>query len=81
MTTAEITLPTPATGRKAGGRTTRRPAVLAAVLVLGLVVLGAIAPGLFTHSSPTGTDMTQALVAPGGAHWFGTDQLGRDVFT
>ncbi|HVV11355.1 ABC transporter permease [Amycolatopsis sp.] len=73
MTTAELTLP--------ARRALRRPAVTAAGVLLALIVLVAIAPGLFTHASPTDTDILQPLVPPGPAHWFGTDQLGRDVFT
>ncbi|QYM77203.1 ABC transporter permease [Leucobacter luti] len=48
------------------------------VIVLGLA--WAIAPGLFTSFSPTET-VGPALQAPSGAHWFGTDATGRDVYT
>lgn len=57
-----------------------RPGVLAAAVLLGLILLAALAPSLLAHGSPTDTDPVHALQAPGGAHWFGTDQLGRDVF-
>ncbi|CAO5257477.1 ABC transporter permease [Frankia sp. AgKG'84/4] len=46
-----------------------------------LVVLAVTVPGIFTDVSPTAVDPSAALAAPSGAHWFGTDQLGRDVFT
>ncbi|WP_239308017.1 MULTISPECIES: ABC transporter permease [unclassified Frankia] len=58
-----------------------RPALVVAAVVLLLVTVVAIAPGLFTDASPTDTDPVNALAAPGGSHWFGTDQIGRDVFT
>ncbi|QNK82658.1 ABC transporter permease [Nakamurella sp. PAMC28650] len=47
-------------------------------LVLILVVL--LAPGLLAHQDPiaTGDDI---LTGPSGTHLFGTDQLGRDVFS
>ncbi len=56
------------------------PTVLLASAVLALIILAALAPGLFTGASPIDTDPVHALAAPSGAHWFGTDQLGRDLF-
>ena len=48
-------------------------------VVLIFLIL-AIAPGLFTHYNPIGKDLPNRLLAPSGAHWFGTDDLGRDIF-
>jgi peptide/nickel transport system permease protein len=53
-------------------------AVSAVVVVVGVMVIAA--PGLFTHIDPIETS-DQVLQGPSGGHWFGTDQLGRDVFT
>jgi peptide/nickel transport system permease protein len=50
--------------------------VIATVAVLVLLV----APGLIAHVSPTATG-DDILRPPSSAHWFGTDQLGRDVFS
>ncbi|KUL23668.1 ABC transporter permease [Streptomyces regalis] len=78
--------PAPRTGPPAGrateARTTRRPpvSVLLAAAALSLVLLAALVPGLFAHTSATDTDPLQALRPPGSGHWFGTDELGRDVF-
>ncbi|MFJ6561304.1 dipeptide/oligopeptide/nickel ABC transporter permease/ATP-binding protein [Streptomyces sp. NPDC091412] len=45
--------------------------------VLGIVVLAAVfAPLIAADPLATGTPVQ----APGGAHWFGTDRVGRDVF-
>ena len=57
------------------------PSVLVAGALLLLIVVVAVAPGLFTRLSPSATDPVHALAPPSGAHWLGTDQLGRDLFT
>ncbi|MFJ9895888.1 ABC transporter permease [Streptomyces sp. NPDC091280] len=57
------------------------PSVLIAGVLLLFVVAVALAPGLFTDGSATTTDPVAALQGPDSAHWFGTDQLGRDLFT
>jgi peptide/nickel transport system permease protein len=51
---------------------------LAFVIVLALAVG---APHLFTALDPDAVDTGAILLAPDPGHWFGTDQLGRDVFT
>jgi peptide/nickel transport system permease protein len=51
---------------------------MAVVVIVGVVLVAT--PGLFTHLNPIATG-DQVLQAPSGGHWFGTDQLGRDVFT
>lgn len=37
-------------------------------------------PGLFTRYDPIAQDMTALLQSPSAHHFFGTDNLGRDVF-
>ncbi|WP_432854451.1 ABC transporter permease [Amycolatopsis sp. CA-161197] len=59
----------------------RRPGLVASVVVVVLVVLAAFWPDLFTSRDPLRGTPAQLFQAPGGAHWFGTDELGRDVFT
>jgi peptide/nickel transport system permease protein len=54
---------------------------VAAVAFLALVVVAAFAPGVLAPSDPNVGDTAQALQAPGAAHWFGTDHLGRDLYT
>jgi peptide/nickel transport system permease protein len=51
------------------------PAVLVAVWLLLI-----IAPQVLARQNPYALDPSHALAAPGGAHWFGTDEAGRDVF-
>ncbi len=38
------------------------------------------APLLAPHD-PTALDLAHRLASPGAAHWFGTDELGRDIFS
>ena len=48
------------------------------VLVLGWTVL----PGVFAPVDPVSDlDAAAALTGPSSAHWFGTDPLGRDVYS
>jgi peptide/nickel transport system permease protein len=54
--------------------------LLLAGAVVALVLLWAIVPGLFTSYGPTQVDPAGKLQPPSGAHWLGTDQLGRDQF-
>lgn len=65
----------------AAGSRTFRPAVWLSALFLFVVLVWAVAPGLFTHESPFDTDIDAALQNPSLSHWFGTDASGRDIYT
>ncbi|PPK48158.1 ABC transporter permease [Clostridium algidicarnis] len=49
--------------------------------VLFLIVLGCIFPRVMTNLDPTYMDLSNINVAPNGTFYFGTDSLGRDIFT
>ena len=49
-------------------------------VVVGLTVLAIVAP-LITPYLPDGIDLVNRRAAPSWDHLFGTDELGRDVFT
>jgi glutathione transport system permease protein len=53
---------------------------LGAALVLTLVVAGALAP-LLAPADPAHQSLAAALQPPAAAHWFGTDQYGRDILS
>jgi peptide/nickel transport system permease protein len=70
-------LPAPRRRGLAGRRV--RIGVAAAVAVLLLAV--ALFPGLFAPQDPTAISLSDTLKPPSAAHWFGTDQLGRDLLS
>jgi peptide/nickel transport system permease protein len=59
----------------------RRPGLLVSVLVVLLVVLAAFWPGLFTSQDPLHGVPSENFQGPSAGHWFGTDELGRDLFS
>src|SRR5215207_6023807 len=50
------------------------------VLVLFFGIAGIIAPWIAPYN-PTANDFASMTEAPSWAHWLGTDQLGRDLFS
>ncbi|RPE46138.1 peptide/nickel transport system permease protein [Streptomyces sp. Ag109_O5-1] len=59
----------------------RRPGLLLSVAVVVLVVLASFRPDLFTSQDPLKGVPSRNFRGPSGGHWFGTDELGRDVFS
>ncbi|CAN7304088.1 ABC transporter permease [Bosea sp. LjRoot90] len=55
-------------------------AVVGLVIVLALLLLAAFAP-LIAQYDPLAQTLDQRLLAPSAKHWFGTDALGRDIFS
>ncbi|MBW9088572.1 ABC transporter permease [Rhizobium wenxiniae] len=59
----------------------KSPTSLFGLCVLALLILVAIfAPLIATHD-PYAQDLANTLQAPGNTHLFGTDELGRDIFS
>lgn len=59
----------------------RRPLILAALVWLLLVLVAAVWPQLLAPGDPLAGVPADKLQAPSAAHWFGTDQIGRDLYT
>ncbi len=57
-----------------------RSAALGGALVLAWLLIALLAP-LIAPYSPTAQKVTNRLKPPSAQHWFGTDELGRDVFS
>ena len=52
-----------------------------ALLIIALLAAIAMSSGWWLPYDPAAIDLHQRLLSPGDAHWLGTDQLGRDVYT
>ncbi|MEV6561636.1 ABC transporter permease [Nocardia sp. NPDC051756] len=57
------------------------PGVAIAGLTVILVAIAVIAPAVLAGDDPLAADPLAAQLSPSAQHWFGTDHLGRDVFT
>jgi len=59
----------------------RRRLVLAGAVILAAVVLLAVFAPWLTPYDPMALKILDRLQSPRATHWFGTDELGRDVFS
>jgi peptide/nickel transport system permease protein len=59
----------------------RTPSFVGGVVILGTLALLAIFAPVVAGHSPTEQDLHNILKGPSSAHWLGTDQLGRDVWS
>ncbi len=57
----------------------RKIALIGVVLMIFTVAVGVLGPAFVRD--PLHMDVTGRLAAPGSSHWFGTDDVGRDVFS
>lgn len=51
------------------------------IVVLAITLLAAFWPGLLATGDPLHGEITQKFLPPSAEHWFGTDALGRDLYT
>jgi peptide/nickel transport system permease protein len=56
----------------------RKGAILGLVIILLFIVVAILAP-LLTPYDPTAQSWTSVRKAPSALHWFGTDDVGRDI--
>jgi peptide/nickel transport system permease protein len=57
------------------------PVTVASAIVLSVVVVVALGAPWIAPFAINDVDVPNALRAPSGEHWFGTDELGRDVLS
>jgi peptide/nickel transport system permease protein len=62
-------------------RLARRRIVLFSLFVLIVMLVAAIGAPWLAPYAPRKMDIAHRLAAPSAAHWFGTDEFGRDVLT
>lgn len=58
----------------------RRKVSVAAAIILLTIILACIFGPMFITTDPLEQDILNAYQAPSSAHWFGTDNMGRDIF-
>ena len=59
----------------------RDPLAMGGLFVLALIALAAIFGPMLSPYAYDGADFLNGDMPPSAAHWFGTDKLGRDIFT
>ncbi len=59
----------------------RNPVTVVSAVVLAVIVLVAVTANWIAPFEVNDVDVPNALRPPSGAHWFGTDELGRDVLS
>lgn len=72
--------------RKRGNDTLRRffrhpTGVLGLIIITFLVVVSLLAPIIKPYDASRDRDLRARLAPPSAEHWFGADELGRDLFT
>jgi peptide/nickel transport system permease protein len=66
-------------GRRAWRRLVRRRGAMVALAVITLIVLAAVFAPWISPYDPTQQSWSLVRKAPSAAHWFGTDEVGRDL--
>ena len=62
-------------------RVGRSPLMLAGLIITVLVLACIVAAPWLSPYSPNALKLTERLQAPSALHWFGTDEVGRDLFS
>jgi peptide/nickel transport system permease protein len=57
------------------------PTIALSFAVVALAIAWSLAPGLFTSHDPVNGVPAHKLLGPSAQYWFGTDHLGRDLYT
>jgi len=74
-------MPEVSTSANVWKRLSRQPLALFGVVILLLFVIAAIFAPHLAPADPAAINLTQRLSPPSPSHWFGTDELGRDILS
>jgi len=58
----------------------RQPALMAGIVIMGLIIATALSAPLLASYNPIALNLNATLLGPSSHHLLGTDQLGRDIF-
>lgn len=58
-----------------------QPGLVLALVVVAAAIVAAFWPEVFTSADPYAPEITATLQSPSAEHLFGTDRLGRDIYT
>ena len=67
--------------RETAGILARNPVSAVALLFMAILIAVAIGAPWIVPYDPNATDLDRVLNPPSASHWFGTDQVGRDVLS
>ncbi|WP_339224950.1 ABC transporter permease [Paenibacillus sp. FSL H8-0332] len=83
MNTTQIDTTLPDTLKPTSGlrRVLNTPSLLIGIIMFAILILLAIFIPYLSPYNPTEQNLSAFLQPPSAAHWLGTDQLGRDLFT
>jgi peptide/nickel transport system permease protein len=59
----------------------RNPSAVTGFVIITVMVAMAITAPVLAPFNPIQISLSERLSPPGGTHWFGTDELGRDILT
>jgi peptide/nickel transport system permease protein len=81
LTSADVTAEWQSPARRALRRLFRRKGAVAGLFVIAAMIVFALFASLLAPYDPIATSWTLVRKPPSALHWFGTDDLGRDILS